>query len=137
GLDPGLEESLMLLLRELSFKGKTVVIVTHTLDHIQLCDTLVVLADGRRVFSGKPAEALSRFGINHPGQLYTRLKERSGAEWSASSAEGSTPAVAPVRAAVARRAATKGSGQLAVLAARYLKTLTRDRRNALLLVGQA
>jgi ABC-type multidrug transport system ATPase subunit/pSer/pThr/pTyr-binding forkhead associated (FHA) protein len=138
GLDPGLEESLMLLLRELSFKGKTVVIVTHTLDHIHLCDTLVLLAEGRRVFTGKPADALQRFGVTHPGQLYTRLKERSGAEWIASFAETGTPPAPPaVRASAPRRAARKRSGQLVVLAARYLKTVTRDRRNALLLVGQA
>jgi ABC-type multidrug transport system ATPase subunit/pSer/pThr/pTyr-binding forkhead associated (FHA) protein len=137
GLDPGLEESLMLLLRELSFKGKTVVIVTHTLDHIHLCDTLVLLAGGRRVFAGRPDEALRRFAITHPGQLYTRLKERSGAEWIASF-ENDAPQPPPAVPPAGLRPRPLGrSRQLGVLAARYWKTLTRDRRNAALLVGQA
>ena len=57
GLDPGLEEALMLLLRELSYKGKSVVLVTHTLDNIHLCDAVVLLADGRLAFYGPAAEA--------------------------------------------------------------------------------
>src|SRR5439155_10542211 len=97
GLDPGLEESLMLLLRELSHKGKTVAIVTHTLDHIALCDELVVLAGGRLVFSGRPAAALGHFGLAHPAQLYVRLKEHSAEEWFASlpPAEATPPAALP------------------------------------------
>jgi len=141
GLDPGLEESLMLLLRELSFKGKTVAIVTHTLDHIALCDALVLLAAGRVVFAGPPAEALRRFGIAHAAQLYARLKEKPAEEWTT----GSTATAKAEPAGAAARPTTlpataAGPGawrQLLVLAGRYLRTMTRDARNAGLLLAQA
>ena len=50
----------MLLLRELSYKGKSVVLVTHTLDNIHLCDAVVLLVDGRLAFHGPAAEARRR-----------------------------------------------------------------------------
>ncbi len=83
GLDPGLEEALMLLLRELSYKGKTIVLVTHTLDHIDLCDSVALVMDGRLAFFGPAAEAKAHFEIDHMVNLYTRLKEKSGEAWSA------------------------------------------------------
>src|SRR5262249_3645172 len=72
GLDPGLEEALMLLLRELSYKGKTVALVTHTLDNIHLCDSVVLLVDGRLAFCGSAKTARQYFGIEHMVGLYAR-----------------------------------------------------------------
>ncbi len=148
GLDPGLEEALMLLLRELSYKGKTVVLVTHTLDNIQLCDGIVLLVEGRLAFHGSPAQARTRFGIDQMVNLYARLKERPAAEWQAAFRESpeyrervEAPLAEPSpprRPAI--RAPDTGSGplrQLRVLASRYFTTITRDTRNAFLLVGQA
>ena len=152
GLDPGLEEALMLLLRELSYKGKTVVLVTHTLDNIHLCDAVALLVEGRLAFYGPPAEARAYFGIDHMVALYGRLKERPAEEWRAEFAKSDIPrqrigeplATLPAPAATSATAATQGTGhgagalrQLAILTARYLETLARDARNALLLVAQA
>jgi ABC-type Mn2+/Zn2+ transport system ATPase subunit len=47
GLDPNLEEKMMVLFRELALRGKIVCCVTHTLDHIELCDKIALLY-GRR-----------------------------------------------------------------------------------------
>ncbi len=150
GLDPGLEEALMLLLRELSYKGKTVVLVTHTLDNIQLCDGIVLLVEGRLAFHGSVPEARASFGIDQTVNLYARLKERPAAEWQAAFRDGpgnreraETALAEPSPAAPARpggRAANAGVGplrQLAVFTGRYFTTITRDKRNAMLLVGQA
>jgi ABC transport system ATP-binding/permease protein len=149
GLDPGLEEALMLLLRELSYKGKTVVLVTHTLDNIHLCDGIVLLVDGRLAFHGSAVEARGHFGIDHMVNLYARLKERSALEWQAAFRAGSlyaervetplagAPAAAPRREALPGRSGAGSLRQLAILTSRYFKTLTRDARNALFLVVQA
>ena len=142
GLDPGLEEALMLLLRELSYKGKTIVLVTHTLDHIDLCDSVALVVDGRLAFFGPAAEAKTHFGIDHIVNLYTRLKEKSGEAWSADFTALGPGAEAPgARSAdppVARR--RHGAGrlrQLAILTSRYFRTVTRENRNAALLIAQA
>lgn len=149
GLDPGLEEALMLLLRELSYKGKTVVLVTHTLDNIHLCDGIVLLVDGKLVFHGSAAEARGHFSIDHMVNLYARLKEQTADEWqqaflsSPQHAERVATPLAKAHPGESRRdapSAAAGAGplrQLAILTARYFTTLTRDARNALFLVGQA
>jgi ABC-type multidrug transport system ATPase subunit/pSer/pThr/pTyr-binding forkhead associated (FHA) protein len=151
GLDPGLEEALMLLLRELSYKGKSVVLVTHTLDNIHLCDAVVLLVDGRLVFHGPAAQARQRFGIEHMVNLYARLKEKPAAQWQADFAGLAEPSVpvsvsvpvpgssggpVPVRLADRARGA-RPLRQLSILSRRYLATLTRDTRNAWLLLAQA
>jgi ABC-type multidrug transport system ATPase subunit/pSer/pThr/pTyr-binding forkhead associated (FHA) protein len=151
GLDPGLEEALMLLLRELSYKGKTVVLVTHTLDNIHLCDAVALLVDGRLAFYGPPAAAREYFGIAHMVGLYGRLKEKASVEWQGEfqssdafkrRVEEPLAALAlatPMTAAAGQHApkAPGAASQLLVLTKRYLETLTRDARNAALLVGQA
>jgi ABC-type multidrug transport system ATPase subunit/pSer/pThr/pTyr-binding forkhead associated (FHA) protein len=152
GLDPGLEEALMLLLREQAYKGKTVVLVTHTLDHLELCDAVALLGEGRLLFLGPPREAREHFGIAQDVNLYARLKERPAAEWQEAyrASDGYRRRVAEPLAGAAPRAAAAPPGpggaarspaasarQLAILARRYLATLTRDARNALMLVGQA
>jgi ABC-type multidrug transport system ATPase subunit/pSer/pThr/pTyr-binding forkhead associated (FHA) protein len=144
GLDPGLQEALMLLLRELSYKGKTIVLVTHTLDHIELCDSVALVMDGRLAFFGPPAEARAHFGIDHMASLYTRLKEKSGEAWSA---EFAAPEIHLDRDAEAAKEADRPEArrrpgpsplrQLAILTSRYFRTVTRDGRNAALLIAQA
>jgi ABC-type multidrug transport system ATPase subunit/pSer/pThr/pTyr-binding forkhead associated (FHA) protein len=151
GLDPGLEEALMLLLRELAYKGKTVALVTHTLDNIHLCDAVVLLVDGRLAFYGNARSAREYFGIDHMVGLYARLKGQPPEAWQRSfqgsaayAARVEAPlASAAAAAAVSSRAAPRSSRapgglrQWAVLTARYYRTLTRDARNATLLVAQA
>jgi ABC transport system ATP-binding/permease protein len=142
GLDPGLEEALMLLMRELSYKGKTIVLVTHTLENIDLCDSVGLVMDGRLAFFGPAAEAKAHFGIDHMVNLYTRLKEKSGEAWSADFAapevRRAPPAAADALAPEKQR--RQGAGplrQLAILTSRYMRTVTRDGRNAALLIAQA
>ncbi len=147
GLDPGLEEQLMLLLRELAYKGKSVVLVTHTLDNIHLCDAVTLLADGRLAFYGRPDEARAYFGIDHMVNLYARLKEKTPAAWQqefrgheahARLVEEPLRSVPPPQSRPPRPKASGGAfHQLGILARRYLTILTRDARNALLLLGQA
>ena len=49
GLDPGNEESLMETLRELARAGRTVVVVTHSVQSLHLADRLLVLAPGGKL----------------------------------------------------------------------------------------
>ena len=44
GLDPGLDKSVMATLRRLADDGRTVVVVTHSVAHLHVCDRLLVLA---------------------------------------------------------------------------------------------
>jgi len=58
GLDPVNQSELETFIRGLAASGKTVLFSTHTMQHAErLCDRLLVLAKGRKVFEGTLDEA--------------------------------------------------------------------------------
>ncbi len=62
GLDPGYEQAVMELLRELADGGRAVLVVTHSLASLHLCDQVLFLAPGgRTAYLGPPSEALGYF----------------------------------------------------------------------------
>jgi ABC-type multidrug transport system ATPase subunit len=119
GLDPVLERRLMTTFRRLADQGRAVVVVTHATASLDLCDEVLVLADGAVAFRGAPAGALAH------------LAPPAGARPS-----GGAPAAAVPPARRLERARPLGF-ELRVLAGRYARTLWRDRRTLALLVGQA
>jgi ABC-type multidrug transport system ATPase subunit/pSer/pThr/pTyr-binding forkhead associated (FHA) protein len=148
GLDPGPEESLMLLLKELTHKGRTIVLVTQTLTHAHLCDSLALLSEGRLVSFGSPADTRRQFAVDTLANLYPRLRERSADGWRANfeASEGFKERVEeplkskPDGSFVKATPMPDGAGslrQLVVLARRHAETLTRDRRHLTLLVLHA
>lgn len=56
GLDHDRERSLMRLLRTLSYRGCTIVVVTHNLHRLEDFDRVLVLHQGKHVFWGTPNE---------------------------------------------------------------------------------
>ena len=60
GLDPLAQQTLEELLRGLAARGAAVVFSTHVMQHAErLCDSVVLIAGGRKVFDGSVAEARS------------------------------------------------------------------------------
>lgn len=58
GLDPVNQQSLETIIRRLADRGATVIFSTHVMQHAErLCDHVVLLAGGRKVFDGSVAEA--------------------------------------------------------------------------------
>ena len=58
GLDPVNQQSLEAIIRKLADRGATVIFSTHVMQHAErLCDHVVLLAGGRKVFDGSVAEA--------------------------------------------------------------------------------
>ena len=58
GLDPVNQQALETLIRGLAQQGATVVFSTHVMQHAErLCDQVVLIADGRKVFDGNVAAA--------------------------------------------------------------------------------
>ncbi len=84
GLDPGLEARMMRLLRKLADQGRTVVLITHATQNVQLCDQVLFLARGGNVaFYGSPADALIYFGVANFADIYVKLEqERTPEEWA-------------------------------------------------------
>lgn len=60
GLDPVNQQSLEALIRGLAERGATVIFSTHVMAHAErLCERVVLMAKGRKVFDGSVAEARS------------------------------------------------------------------------------
>ena len=75
GLDPGLDQRMMLLLRQLADKGHTIVLVTHSIYNIDLCDYVCILARGGRLaYYGPPKEAVTYFGTTNFAEIYNLLE---------------------------------------------------------------
>ncbi|MEI6712153.1 MAG: ATP-binding cassette domain-containing protein [Verrucomicrobiota bacterium] len=84
GLDPRAEDEITQLMKEVSRKGRIVLNITHSLKHLDIHDSVVVLCQGRLVYHGPPSHLVHYFGIDHQENLYPRLGEREPAEWALS-----------------------------------------------------
>ncbi len=141
GMDPGLESRMMELFRTLADNSRAVAVTTHATRNLAMCDRIVVMARGGYVvFDGPPAEGLKFFGVEEYDQIYIALEETPAEEWLKKHGAPERPpeaAAEPVEHEAPSRHGRGFFGQTAVLVSRYVKLITRDRRNLLLLIGQA
>ena len=158
GLDPGNERALMTMLRSLADGGRTVIVVTHSMQSIRLCDRLLVLArGGSPAYFGAPQLAPAFFECEDLQEVFQLLNSDHERDWSAAlradpayagqleailaeqPASGEPDKRARVRTAGPRvliRDARRWSSQFGVLVRRYLHVIAGDRRNVALLVLQ-
>ncbi|GAA4903787.1 FHA modulated ABC efflux pump with fused ATPase and integral membrane subunit [Actinomycetospora succinea] len=150
GLDPGLDKSVMHTLRGLADDGRTVVVVTHNVANLDVCDRLLLLAPGGTVaYFGPPQEALTYFGVTDFADLFLLLERSSGAEWAErfrNSAQGERYIGTPPPSRPVDRAATpvattppprqqSAIAQFAVLCRRYLAVIAADRQYTIFMVA--
>ena len=71
GLDPYSEHELMVWLKDLAHGShKTIVLVTHAVSNLRLCDSVVLLHEGRLCFQGPYDELLTRHGTESIEAIY-------------------------------------------------------------------
>jgi ABC-type multidrug transport system ATPase subunit/pSer/pThr/pTyr-binding forkhead associated (FHA) protein len=153
GLDPGLDKSVMEQMRDLAHDGRTVIVVTHSVANLNLCDQLLVLVPGGKIaYFGPPKEGLRHF--NQPGwaEVFQAFESEPNRDWAteyrnsvyyhqhvaggmenAGAIQGRVQHAAPA-------AAPKTSNrfaQMATLVRRYTAVLASDRGFMALLVGVA
>ena len=82
GLDPGLDKQVMQTLRGLADAGQTVVVVTHSVLNLEVCDHLVVLAPGGRMaYDGPPDRVLEYFGVTDFAEVFLLLERQASVDW--------------------------------------------------------
>ncbi len=85
GLDPRSEDEIVRLLRHLSRRdGRLVLSVTHSLEHLELYDSVLVLHRGVAAYHGPPDLLAHYFRVESADRLYERLEDRTPGEWAAS-----------------------------------------------------
>lgn len=61
GLDPVNQKILEDMVREIAGRGRTIIFSTHVMEHAErLCDRIVLMAGGEKIFDGSTAEALTK-----------------------------------------------------------------------------
>ncbi len=85
GLDPRSEREIVRLLHDLSRKdGRIVLSVTHSLAHLELYDSILVLHEGRVAFHGPPDQLTHYFSVKDTEEVYPRLASQASERWQAS-----------------------------------------------------
>ncbi|MEU9858867.1 FHA domain-containing protein [Streptomyces sp. NPDC047974] len=83
GLDPGMDRDVMQLLRGLADDGRTVLVVTHSVAELALCDKLLVMAPGGSVaYFGPPDEALNFFGYSTWADVFSAFENYRDYDWA-------------------------------------------------------
>lgn len=150
GLDPGLERTLMELFRELADGGRTVIVVTHSVDSLNIADRVLCLAPGGHpAYFGPPQLTTSFFGMDDYQQVFRHLSDVDVAEarrrftdhelggryltgpLAAYRHDTGPPGVAPP---VPRQ---RWGRQLSMLTRRYVRVLLGDRTSLIILFGAA
>lgn len=74
GLDPGLDAHVMETLRKLADDGQTVVLVTHSVDNLNFCDNVILLASGGRIaYAGPSSTVFTALGKNSWAEVFRML----------------------------------------------------------------
>jgi ABC-type multidrug transport system ATPase subunit len=82
GLDPRSEREIVRLLHDLSRKdGRIVLSVTHSLAHLELYDSILVLHEGRVAFHGPPEQLTHYFSVSDTEEVYPRLATQLSERW--------------------------------------------------------
>jgi len=83
GLDPKSEEEITELLSSLAREqGRLVLLVTHSLRHMESYDSITVLTDGHLAFSADPRDLTDYFRVKSPELIFPTLATQSGQEWA-------------------------------------------------------
>ncbi|TJZ49526.1 FHA domain-containing protein [Streptomyces piniterrae] len=149
GLDPGMDRSVMHMLRGLADDGRTVIVVTHSVLSLDVCDRLLVLAPGGRIaYYGPPKEALPYFGFEQWPEAFEAFENDRERDWAGQfraspvhrryiSADSQQPRHIPEapRGSVAAPKAQSWGGQLRTLVRRYAAALSADRTFLIIMVA--
>ncbi|WP_405770930.1 ATP-binding cassette domain-containing protein [Streptomyces sp. NBC_00080] len=149
GLDPGMDRSVMHMLRGLADDGRTVIVVTHSVLSLDVCDRLLVLAPGGRVaYYGPPEDALAFFGFEQWPEAFEAFERDQERDWAGEyrdspfrrqyvvndSEQPRLPRSGPVIMLPPARPRSRGA-QLGTLVRRYATALAADRTFLVIMIA--
>ncbi|WP_280333081.1 FHA domain-containing protein [Nocardia wallacei] len=132
GLDPALDRQVMTMLRELADAGRTVIVVTHSVACLDMCDQVLLLAPGgKTAFCGHPATVGDFLGTSDWADIFARVAadpDRAFAHYRSRQA-AATPPPPPVAPRGVSGQPPKSSGwkQFSTLSRRQVRLILADR----------
>ncbi|HKX84558.1 MAG TPA: FHA domain-containing protein, partial [Pyrinomonadaceae bacterium] len=151
GLDPLTAERMMSLFRELADSGRTVVMTTHSTNDIGQFDKVAMLAGGKLVYFGPPADAPKYFGVPDLRSVFERI-DSGGDSGQLKQKFAQSPHFKQYVAEPLQQVASVAAGsrpkktrlgifgsirQFFILSRRYFEIFRKDRLNLLILIAQA
>ncbi|RUP05136.1 MAG: ATP-binding cassette domain-containing protein [Mycobacterium sp.] len=74
GLDPALDLQVMTMLRQLADAGRVVLVVTHSLTYLDVCDQVLLMAPGgKTAFLGPPDEIGAAMGTTNWAHIFAKV----------------------------------------------------------------
>ncbi|MGV0808074.1 FHA domain-containing protein [Mycolicibacterium setense] len=74
GLDPALDRQVMTMLRQLADAGRVVLVVTHSLTYLDVCDQVLLLAPGgKTAFCGPPDQIGPELGTTNWADIFSTV----------------------------------------------------------------
>ncbi len=76
GLDPALDRQVMTMLRQLADAGRVVLVVTHSLTYLDVCDQVLLLAPGgKTAFCGPPSQLGPAMGTTNWADIFSSVAD--------------------------------------------------------------
>ena len=141
GLDPGTEKNLMMLLNRLAkLQDKTIVMVTHTTQSLQLCDKVIFMGPGGNLcFYGTVDQAKMFFQTDDLVDIYNIIA-KDPAMWAQQfrncMEEEKRRSTQSEEDEITEKKKTAWLRQWSVLTRRYMKLILNDRIRLLILLAQ-
>ncbi|MUL67341.1 ABC transporter ATP-binding protein [Mycobacterium sp. CBMA 234] len=132
GLDPALDRQVMQMLRRLADAGRTVLVVTHSLTYLNMCDQVLLLAPGgKTVYAGAPQAVGSVMGTQDWADIFAWVSanpDAAHAVFLQNNPAATQPPAAPEPAGPLGAPARTSTGrQMLTVARRQLRLIFADR----------
>jgi ABC-type multidrug transport system ATPase subunit len=131
GLDPALDRQVMTMLRQLADAGRVVLVVTHSLTYLDVCDQVLLLAPGgKTAFCGPPSQIGSAMGTTNWADIFSTVADDpDGAKARYLAQTGPPPPAPPMEepADLGDPSHTSLFRQFSTIARRQLRLIVSDR----------
>ena len=131
GLDPALDRQVMTMLRQLADAGRVVLVVTHSLTYLDVCDQVLLLAPGgKTAFYGPPDQIGASMGTTNWADIFSSVAgDPDGAKARYLAQHGPPPPPPPIEAPSDLGEPTKTSlpKQFSTIARRQMRLIISDR----------
>jgi ABC-type multidrug transport system ATPase subunit len=132
GLDPALDRQVMTMLRRLADAGRVVLVVTHSLTYVGMCDQILLLAPGgKTAFADPPAQIGPAMGSTDWADIFARVSTDPDAAHRAylarHPADPRRPSPTAGAAPLGKPPQTSSWRQVLTLVRRQVRLITSDR----------
>ena len=138
-LDPQTIEEFLGILKDLSDKGTTVIMVTHKPEDLNYMDSVIFMAEGgHMVFQGETDRYLKHFNVSDTIKVYSQLVDSDATNWINRHKQNHPP-LGAMQAPKEKKDSRNANffHQLFWLTIRYFNVKLNDRLNTFILIGQA